>query len=74
MILHGSEGAYYGLNSTGTLLWQEMREPRSSGQLVSLVAERFQLEPKVVKSDVAGVLVQMLEAGLIEIVSEAPIT
>jgi len=37
-----------------------------------MVAERFGLKPEVVTGDVHQVLEEMLEAGLIEIVSPAP--
>jgi len=70
VILHDAEAAYYGLNSTGTLLWRQLKEPKSSGQLVRLVAEEFQLDPGVVEADVVSVLAEMLEAGLIEVVPE----
>ena len=72
VILHGTEAVYYGLNSTGTFLWHELKDPISSQQLVKLVAERFRIEPKAVEADVVGVLTEMLEAGLIEIVPRAP--
>jgi hypothetical protein len=54
------------LTGSGTSVWEELGSwPRELAQVVSAVAERFQVTESLVESDVRGLCQQLVQAGLL---------
>jgi Coenzyme PQQ synthesis protein D (PqqD) len=54
------------ITGSGTSVWEELGSgPRELEQLVSAVAERFQVTESLVKSDVRGLCRQLVQAGFL---------
>ena len=54
------------LTGSGTSVWEELgSEPRELEQVVSAVAERFQVTESLVESDVRGLCRQLAQAGFL---------
>jgi hypothetical protein len=57
VLVHAESSAYYGLNATGTYVWEAIQtRPVALEDLVQRVATRFSVEPDDARSDVAAFL------------------
>jgi hypothetical protein len=53
VIVHADSSAYYGLNSTGTFIWEAMAAaPLAAEQLAARLSQRYGLEPAAARADV----------------------
>ena len=48
------KGEYYGLDATGTAIWEFLEKPRSVGEICRVMHERYDVEPDVCRQDVTG--------------------
>ena len=69
VILHATEGTYFGLNSTGTRVWDLIEEPRDVNEIASMMTSEFEVALEVLVNDVTEVLSKLIHAGLAEVVS-----
>jgi hypothetical protein len=57
----------YNLNSTGSLIWKLLGSPRTVTQLAIAFAQEFEVEPEMVRQDVADFLNEMVAVGMVEL-------
>ncbi|KPK07964.1 MAG: hypothetical protein AMJ64_04935 [Betaproteobacteria bacterium SG8_39] len=59
-------GVYYGLNDTGTFLWNLMQEPVRVNDMRAALVEEFDVDANTAEQDLLRVLADLRDAGLIE--------
>ena len=59
-----SEG-YFGLDRTGTRIWQLLQEPKSLEEMHETLASEFNVDPEVLRADLQAHLNELEAAGLI---------
>ncbi|MDQ8186269.1 PqqD family peptide modification chaperone [Pelagicoccus sp. SDUM812002] len=60
------KGRYYQMDRVGSLIWDELCEPMTVGNLRDRMMVRFEVDGELCLSDILSFLVEMLAAGLIE--------
>lgn len=65
VVLDTASGRYFSLEGVGSTLWEALQEPRSFGELVGVVLERYDVGVERVERDVRGLLIKLEEAGLV---------
>ncbi len=68
MLLDLVGGSYFGLNEVGGAIWQGLRDGLTPNEVADLLVERYDVPLAVVLRDTVGVIDQLLERGLVEIV------
>ena len=72
-LLNLKTGVYFGLDPMGAYIWQMLREPVSVQTLTARLQEDYSnIDAEIVANDLRFFLEQMLEAGLVELVSSDP--
>ena len=67
VILDLEEGIYYGLNSTGAQIWEQVQEPTSVEDVAAAITAEYDVDPEQCLEDVIGLLQDLEENGLVEI-------
>ena len=57
--------AYFGLNQTGTRIWQLLGENRNVAEIASVLTEEFETTEESARVDLEDLLNALLTAGLI---------
>lgn len=70
VILHASEGKYYGLNDVGTFIWELLEEPRTIDAICTAVTEEYDVESERCKEDINEMISELAAKGLVTL-SEA---
>lgn len=65
VLLQLSSGEYYGLNASGALIWQLLKEGASVSQIQSALHARYRMDPAVLDADLARILEQLASKGLV---------
>jgi hypothetical protein len=68
VILNLGRGAYYGLNISGTELWQRIQQPTRIGALYDWMMATYEVTPEIAKRDLFALLNKLAELKLIEVV------
>jgi hypothetical protein len=69
VILHKENGVYFGLNESGTMIWELIKTGKKSvSELKAFLLEHFEISENQCEEDLTQLLHQMHEEGLIEIV------
>lgn len=63
----GDLASIYSLNSTGSLIWKLLGSPRTVTQLAMAFAQEYEVEPEMVRRDVADFLNEMMAVGMVEL-------
>lgn len=58
--------SYFGLDEIGTRIWMLLNEGRGQGGIVDALLEEYEVERDTLEADVAELLGNLLEAGLIK--------
>lgn len=66
VLLEVTSGQYYDLNSSGTLMLQQLLAGASRAQVIAAVEHRFLASTERVAADLDALLLTLREAGLIE--------
>lgn len=66
VLLDPRRGRYYGLDEVGGRVWTLASERHSVGEIVSLLADEYEVEKAQLETDVAEVLRTLKSKGLIE--------
>lgn len=69
----GDLASIYSFNQIGSLIWQLLEVPRNLAELVSVVAQEYEVEKQRAQDDVTKFVNDMLSAGLIETANLAAI-
>lgn len=68
VILNHKDGIYYSLNEVGTFIWELLKEkPYSVEEIVTAILEEFEIDVETAKTDVQGILTDLLHEKLLEI-------
>jgi Coenzyme PQQ synthesis protein D (PqqD) len=65
-ILELDRGVYYGLNDTGSFLWNLMQKPVRVNEMRAALVEEFDVDAEIAEKDLLRVLGDLRDAGLIE--------
>ena len=65
VLLNLDSGEYFGLNDTGTRVWELLADGRSRDEVVDRLTEEFEVAAEVASSHVASLCAELLEAGLL---------
>ena len=65
-ILELDRGVYYGLNDTGSFLWNLMQKPVRVNEMRAALVEEFDVDAETAEKDLLRVLGDLRDAGLIE--------
>jgi hypothetical protein len=57
----------YSLNSTGSLIWKLLESPRTVTQLAMALAQEYEVDPEMVRWDLADFLNEMMAVGIVEL-------
>ena len=68
VLMHVSNGRYFGLNAVGSVIWETMKTPVTVESLCVAVTEEFDVERQVCENDVLELLTQFEEHGLVRLV------
>ena len=72
MVLFDMESEhYFGLDETGTVMWQLLQEKRELTEVLSLLLEQYEVEERILKKDLLHFLDKLQENGLIEVTAKA---
>ncbi len=69
-ILNMADGMYYGLNSVGARIWGLIQEERKVFELLQSLLGQYHVEPTQCERDLLELLNQLIDHGLVEVVSE----
>lgn len=67
VFLHLENGQYYGLNETGSLVWDELGKDPDKQAAISRLQKIFGIDRAVIERDVEGFLKELSKAGLIQV-------
>lgn len=67
VILHFDKGLYFGLNEVGTLIWNQIQQPRSVREIRDAILREYQVSMEQCERDLLALLGQLSAKGLIEI-------
>ena len=69
VILNHSKGAYYGLDEVGMLIWDTLEKgAQTIDSLCEAVTSEYDVDPDTCKSDVDGLLKELISEKLVEAV------
>lgn len=69
VILNHSKGAYYGLDEVGVLIWDTLEKgPQTIESLCEAVVSEYDVDPDTCKSDIDGLLKDLISEKLVEII------
>jgi hypothetical protein len=68
VMLDARQGCYFGLDRSGTAIWDLLATPRSVDDLCERLVERFDVSPETCRSEVLFFLHDLRDAGLVETV------
>ena len=68
VILNMKSGVYFGLNPVGARIWELVQQPISVELIQHTIISEYKVESERAKSDVLGLLKQLSDAGLVEVV------
>jgi hypothetical protein len=70
-ILQLSSGSYFGLDEVGARIWQCLQQPTTAGEIVRDLLGEYEVEAETCRADVLNLLVEMIDAGIVERVNES---
>ena len=59
--------SYFGLDEIGTRIWKLLNDETSAGEMVDALLEEYEVGRETLEADVAELLENLLEAGLIKV-------
>jgi hypothetical protein len=68
VILDPDAAKYFGVEGAGVEIWELLREPRRVAELRDRLLEVYEVDPADCEANLIGILEQMRDGGLIEVV------
>ncbi len=65
VILDASSGQYFALDAIGSRIWEWLQKPCTPASLCERLMEEYDVEPERCEADVATLINQMAEHGLV---------
>ena len=72
ILLDLEEGVYYGLNSVGGAIWEEIQEPMLIEDIVRAITNTYDVERGQCREDVLALVTDLEENGLVDVRDEEP--
>ena len=66
-----SDGRFFGLGETGTLIWDRLAQPSTLGDLLDTLHETCEAVPETAGRDITVFIAELQREGLVESASEA---
>ena len=66
VLLNLENGAYYGLNPTASLIWEELVKGKEFEAVVDRLQKEFQTDRRKLERDLSEFLKELKEAGFVE--------
>jgi Coenzyme PQQ synthesis protein D (PqqD) len=67
VMLDARQGAYFGLDPTGSAIWELIERPISIDALCASLVERYDIDRDTCLADVTAFLTQLLDAELVAV-------
>ncbi|GJM41134.1 MAG: hypothetical protein DHS20C20_14160 [Ardenticatenaceae bacterium] len=64
------KGNYYGLDSIGSFIWENMAQPTTVETLCQKLTEKFDVKPEQCQADVLVFLSELLQEEMVQILDE----
>lgn len=71
VILNFKDGVYYGLDSLGTIVWNNIQEPKTINEIEKLITEQYDVPPERCKDDLLKLIKELETNKLIELRNDA---
>ena len=71
VLLNLDSGEYFGLNDTGTRVWELLVDGRSRSEVADRLAEEFAVETDVASGHVTALCEELIQAGLLSTAEES---
>ena len=68
VILNLKSGTYYGLNPTGTFVWNLIQEPKTIEDLRTAILSEYEVDAAVCDRDLKSLLQKLMEQSMIEVI------
>ncbi|WP_375597153.1 PqqD family protein [Devosia sp. Naph2] len=68
-LLDLGSSAYFSLDEVGTLVWEQLNNPRTLDALVAAVTREYDVDPQTCARDIAALVGELAEAGLLRLVA-----
>jgi len=66
LIVDLQTGDYFSLNPVATAIWERLQTGQEAPAIAAAIAEDYAMDPAVVAADVAALIAQLRDAGLLE--------
>jgi len=70
VVLDLAASVFHGLNASGALLWEQLADWTTAGEMAGMLVSSYGLPPALAAEDVARFLEECIGAGLVEIRAE----
>ena len=68
-VLLGMQRAeYFGLNPTGTRVWQLVQQPRRVSEIIDTMVTEYEVERRVLEADVMAIVEDLIAQGLVSVI------
>jgi hypothetical protein len=67
VVLHYDKGLYFGLNEVGTLVWNQVQQPRTVQEIHDAILREYEVSGEQCERDLIALLGQLSEKGLVEV-------
>ena len=73
VILNLQSGVYYGLNETGSLIWNLIQQSKSLKEIRDVIINEYEIEPALCTDYVLQLVQDLASAGLVAIKNEVAV-
>ena len=64
VILHLTNGAYFGLDEVGTIIWEGLKQKQAPSEIAAQIAAAYDIGPSQAREDVDELITKLLENDL----------
>lgn len=61
---------YYGLNSVGAFVWEQIKNPKTFAEILNAVLNEYDIEREECERDLRELITQLFNKGLVEVEDE----
>src|ERR1700758_5170480 len=67
VVLHFDKGLYFGLNEMGTLIWNQIQQPRKVQEIRDAILREYEVSSEECERDLFSLLRELSDKGLVEV-------
>lgn len=71
VILELNSGVYYGLNETGSLIWNSIQQSKTLEEIKDIILEQYEVEPQTCTHYILMLIQDLADKGLVIVENEA---